>query len=451
MADGHLGDFEEFAATSSSSLPNSTAPAYSQMETQSAGWTTKSSKRRKSADDNTTNQSTVTTANRFTPLSSLVEETEPRPPPIYVKNLPIGNYKHFINQVSVVARGDFECQATRKDAVTIFPRTPDAYRETVKYLKSVEVSFHSYQLPQEKAYRVVIRHLHPSTEPEEIRDALTQLSFKVRDVVNVLQSGTKTPLPLFFVDLEPGQDNTKIFDVKSLLYTRIRVEEPKRKRDIIQCKRCLRFGHTRTYCNHAVKCARCGESHSTQDCTRGPSEPRICSLCKGNHSSTYRGCLAYKELRSRRHNIGLLSKMNRRIEEPQTREILERPAGATSRTPLQSGHSRQVYTHTQHEHRPQHIMTGVSERDPRVDSPLYSQVLGGSHRLNKSNNFRASPGTQGTQRHNSPTYTSTNDSTENVSATLNSFIKQFQDIVTPLISTLTLLVNKLLSTHGRNT
>lgn len=431
-------------------MPISSPPTSARMEIQTAGLSTKSSKRpRQSAEaSNVTSHITVPTSNRFTPLNSLVEEPEHRPPPIYIKNVPLGNYKILINQVSVVARGDFECQATQNDAVTIFPRTSEAYRDIVRYLKSVDISFHSYQLPQEKAFRVVIRHLHPSTEPEEIREALTQLTFKVRSVVNVLQSGTKIPLPLFFVDLEPGQDNNRIFEVKSLLYTRIRVEEPKTKRDIIQCKRCLRFGHTRTYCNHAVKCARCGESHLTQDCTRGPSEPRICSLCQGNHSSTYRGCQAYKELRSRRHNIGLLAKTNKRIDDPQTHGTLEQPASDTSRTPPSSGHAKQVYTNTRHEHRPQHTVTRVSERDPRVNAPLYSQVLGGNIRLNKANNFRTPPESQGTHRHNSPTYTSTNDSNDNITATLNSFLKQFQEVVTPLISTLTLLVNKLLSTHG---
>jgi hypothetical protein len=32
----------------------------------------------------------------------------------------------------------------------------------------------------------------------------------------------------------------------------IRVEEPYRRKDIVQCQRCQNYGHTRSYCNHIM-------------------------------------------------------------------------------------------------------------------------------------------------------------------------------------------------------
>jgi hypothetical protein len=197
-----------------------------QME---SDWSTHTNKRPRQTQHVVDETPSVETNNRFSPLAT-TEESIHKPPPVYVKNVPLKDYKHLLNQLKAIAGTNFECQATQNNGVTIYPRTSDAYREIIKFLKDSSVSYHTYQLPHEKAFRVVIRHLHPSTDVEEISQALSILSFEVRNVVNVLQSGTRIPLPLFFVDLEPKPNNNKIFELKSLLFTRISVEEPRKKR-----------------------------------------------------------------------------------------------------------------------------------------------------------------------------------------------------------------------------
>jgi hypothetical protein len=149
----------------------------------------------------------LTTDNRFAPLATMEEEPAHKPPPIYVKNVSLQNYKHFISLLKSVSRDGFECQATQGNGVTVFPRTAEVYRAFIALMKESNMTYHTYQLPQDRAYRVVIRHLHPGTDPEEIREALTAASFEVRSIVNVLQSGTRIPLNFFFVDLEPRQGN----------------------------------------------------------------------------------------------------------------------------------------------------------------------------------------------------------------------------------------------------
>jgi hypothetical protein len=49
---------------------------------------------------------------------------------------------------------------------------------------------------------------------------------------------------MFFVELRPAPNNKKIFKVEYLQQCKITVEPPKNKRDITQCAKCQRYGHT---------------------------------------------------------------------------------------------------------------------------------------------------------------------------------------------------------------
>lgn len=69
----------------------------------------------------------------------------------------------------------------------------------------------------------------------------------------------------------------------TLHYVRCKVEPfiPK----VLQCSKCLRYGHSTKFCKSASgRCNMCGEdSHETQDCTKDP--PPKCVHCKGEHKS----------------------------------------------------------------------------------------------------------------------------------------------------------------------
>jgi len=84
----------------------------------------------------------------------------------------------------------------------------------------------------------VVRNLHPSTPTAEVGIAIEEIGFSVRQVSNVLQKTTKNKLPMFFVDLEPAEINKDIFRVTSLLHTKIKIEEPHKRKDVIQCVNC---------------------------------------------------------------------------------------------------------------------------------------------------------------------------------------------------------------------
>jgi hypothetical protein len=71
------------------------------------------------------------------------------------------------------------------------------------------------------------------------------------------------PLPIFFVDLAPETISKKIFNITSLLNTKIKVEEPHKRREIPQCQNSQSYGHTKGYCLYSPRCVKCGEHHLT--------------------------------------------------------------------------------------------------------------------------------------------------------------------------------------------
>lgn len=165
------------------------------------------------------------------------------------------------------------------------------------------MQYYTYQLKENRAYRVVIRHLHPTTPESIIKSEIDELGFTVRSVCNMLHPRTKKPLPLFFVDLEPAINNKDIFSIKTLAYTRVAIEEPHKKQEIVQCQNCQGYNHTRSFCTLKPTCVKCAGPHATAQCSKTVDQPPLCVHCRDPHPANYKGCSFYQFLKERRRNV----------------------------------------------------------------------------------------------------------------------------------------------------
>jgi hypothetical protein len=102
-------------------------------------------------------------------------------------------------------------------------------RCTTKRFQDDKIVHHTYQIREERAYRVVLRNLHHSIPLNEIQAELESHGHKVRNVLNIRHRITKEPLPLYFVDLEPQDNNKSIYDLQLLCNMKIVVEAPRKK------------------------------------------------------------------------------------------------------------------------------------------------------------------------------------------------------------------------------
>lgn len=220
-----------------------------------------------------------------------------RPPPVHIHaDLQFLELQSYLNQT--IGTDAYRCVSTSK-GVTVYPSTPSAYRTLVACLRQNDAQFHTYQLAEDKPFRIVIRGLHSSLEEQLISDEINKLGYTVRKVTNVL-SRDKIKLPLFFVDLEPDPKNSSIFKIDTLFHSKICVEEPRQKRLLAQCTRCQRYGHTKRYCNLSFRCVKCAGQHDSTLCNKSRETPATCVLCGGTHPANYRGCLIHRELQNRR-------------------------------------------------------------------------------------------------------------------------------------------------------
>lgn len=246
-------------------------------------------------------------SNRYSPLQINNDEieteraTEPiihKPPPIFIKSEL--NYLKFCELIkNNIGSDEFSCKSSIS-GLRLHLNTPESYRKIVQLLVQKNVDFHTFQTKQEKPFRVVLKNLHHSTDPKFIEDELKQLGFNVKQVVNVLKNQSKTPLPMFFIDLVPQPNNNDIFKVNSICYSKVKFEVPKPNNNPIQCLRCQNFGHSKRYCNHEPRCVKCDGSHLTEACLKPVDQPPKCTLCGGAHPANYRGCPAYKNEQQRR-------------------------------------------------------------------------------------------------------------------------------------------------------
>ena len=103
----------------------------------------------------------------------------------------------------------FYTKSMPNNVIKINCLAPETYRTLIKHFKETNVYYHTYQLKEEKAFRVVIKHLNHTTDLEEIRHELLQYGHVSRNIINARNRTTKEPLSMFFVDLEPGANNKK--------------------------------------------------------------------------------------------------------------------------------------------------------------------------------------------------------------------------------------------------
>ena len=64
---------------------------------------------------------------------------------------------------------------------------------------------------------------------EDLRAAIESHGHTVATIFNIKQARSNTPLPLFFIDLKPNENNKDIYLIRSLLYTKVTFEPPRPK------------------------------------------------------------------------------------------------------------------------------------------------------------------------------------------------------------------------------
>lgn len=263
----------------------------------------------------------ITLSNRFDYLSSSDEETMEdnvtdnninsnalensleKPKPLFIH---FDNLSELLRTIDSVAKNQYTYKIENKNQIKLMPKLTKTYSVLAKFLETRNVSFHTYQLSKDKCFRVVLRGMHYTAPLDDIKDELKEMGHVVLRIHNISNRVTKEPYNLFFLDLQRSINNKDILTLQYLLNAKISFEMPYVKKEIIQCKRCQRFGHSKAYCRHPFRCVKCTGDHSTPDCPKkdGNLTPAKCVHCQEAHPANYKGCHVYREIQNRKfsHN-----------------------------------------------------------------------------------------------------------------------------------------------------
>ncbi|GFV15333.1 PRE_C2HC domain-containing protein [Trichonephila clavipes] len=141
----------------------------------------------------------------------------------------------------------------------------------------------------------VIKGLPASTNVADIETDKTK-GFDVEKIAQLRRFATKSPLPLFMVQIKRSENAQDIYQLKNLNYLTVEVVPFRRRPGASQCFNCNYFNHTSKDCRMTPRCLKCGDSHRTQNC---PTIDRLktlhCINCnEDGHMATSRQCTKLK-------------------------------------------------------------------------------------------------------------------------------------------------------------
>lgn len=227
--------------------------------------------------------------------SSTTESPKSKIPPIFIHNAT--NYKVITDDIKSVISNDSFTTQCKSNSIRINLTTSTDFRKLTEFYDQKGIQYHTFSNPDASYLSVVIRNIPVSISSDEIKEELTK-TYPVEKVTRLLNKD-KLPIPLCVVDLKREEKADDIFNLTKFGHSIISVEPRRKSRDIPQCTRCQRYGHTKNYCKLQPRCVKCSQNHHYSQCPKKPEETPSCVNCGENHTANYRGCSYYAKLKSR--------------------------------------------------------------------------------------------------------------------------------------------------------
>jgi hypothetical protein len=148
-------------------------------------------------------------------------ENPPKPPPIYIQD--ITTIPPLLQLLEQVAPRKYETKALA-NKVKVQPITSNSYRAIIKALAVKCTEFHTYKPKEDRSYKVMLKNMHYSINPADIKTEIEKLGHTVTNIWNIKQNRNKLPLSMFLVEFKPAPNNKDIFLVEYLQQCKIKFQ-----------------------------------------------------------------------------------------------------------------------------------------------------------------------------------------------------------------------------------
>lgn len=223
----------------------------------------------------------------------------PKPPPLFIYG--VGDIKPLVEELKMTVDKRYMLKAMHDSKVKVILETKDDYQNFVKILNEKKTEYHSFQLKDDKLFRVILKGVHQSTDTNEIQHALVEEGHTPVQINCIRSRRTGKELPIFSIHMKKSENNKSIYKINRLLNMVVTIEPPQKfENDIPQCERCQRYGHTKKYCHLGPRCVKCPGFHQTSECQRKEKNSDVkCVNCGGDHPANYKGCTVYQKLKQK--------------------------------------------------------------------------------------------------------------------------------------------------------
>ena len=166
------------------------------------------------------------------------------------------------------------------------------FRQAQDVLEKAKIPFHTFSLPADRSLKVLLRGIPNNTLVKDVQNELSELGFEITHIRQFLKNGK--PLPMYMVTLPCNPTNKNIFNLTSIFYISITVEQY-RASGPSQCFNCQNFGHSSANCKHPARCVKCSGAHQTRECSKTAEKPPKCCNCGGEHTANFRQCPVFAD------------------------------------------------------------------------------------------------------------------------------------------------------------
>lgn len=185
---------------------------------------------------------------------------------------------------------DTEILSLSKNGVNRVKIQVQSREKANKIIKSNELKIENVKayIPRFVLFRQgIIRNVDKSISEEDLLGEISPIYTRQAKVTSVrrfnrrtVENGTVTYLPTGTIQVTFRAQSIPTH--VAIFYVRCEVEKfiPK----VLQCTKCLRYGHTARLCKATERCSMCAGDHADKDCTTEQAD-RKCIHCKGAHSA----------------------------------------------------------------------------------------------------------------------------------------------------------------------
>ncbi|CAH2103968.1 unnamed protein product [Euphydryas editha] len=224
-----------------------------------------------------------------------------KPPPIILYGVEDLNKLTELLE-SVTEKSQFSYKIINRNQLKILTCDIEIYKLLISVIRENGLIGHTFNRKDNRNYRIVIRNLHHTTPFDAIKAAIEETGNTVTgEIINAKFGPDKKPTTTFFANLLSGPNNKAVKSIKVIYHQTVIIEDPRKRKTIVQCQRCQQYGHTKNYCMKPFRCVKCAGAHKTSECTKTDrNTPAMCALCLGPHPANYKGCEVYKEILTRK-------------------------------------------------------------------------------------------------------------------------------------------------------